>query len=62
MIDCTQAASFEQSKGTINVEDRLKSLGGLAGLEGMRVGHAYPPVGDLQLSDSLRHGFSTVLC
>ena len=28
-----------------NVEDRLKCLGGLAGLEGMRAGQACPPAG-----------------
>ena len=28
----------------------------------MRAGHARPPVEDLQLSDSLRHGFATILC
>lgn len=52
---------FEQSNREYIVESRLKFLVGLAGLEGVRVGHACPPAGDLQLSDSLRHGFSTIL-
>ena len=52
---------FEQSNGGYIVKSRLKFLVGLARLEGMRAGHACPPVGDLQLSDSLRHGFSTIL-
>lgn len=52
---------MEQSKGRILSRVDKSLLVGLAGLEGMRAGHARPPVVDLQLSDGLWHGFSTVL-
>ena len=59
-LDYRQATRSSSRMDNI-VGGRLKILVGLAGLEGVRGKAAHPPAVDLQLSDRLRHDFSTIL-
>ena len=53
---------FSSNRKTVNiVKSRLKSLGELGRTGGHTRGSRTPSSGDLQLSDSLRHDFLTVL-